>query len=205
MENKYRNNDDSVRLTLKGIIHAVPRLSGSEKEQLESLLLTQCSVIQKPVGHVLIEAEQLTGCFYICLQGLLRNYYVLENGKMFNKSFIAAPNVAGALSEYVAGEASRFSMDCLEDSTLLKIPFQLLEAVESKPFVQKFYLHLVESLALIKEKREASLLIDNAKTRLLDFNENYHHLIDRIPDYQVAAYIGITPVAFSRLKRALLT
>jgi len=205
MENKRCNNHDSVSLTLKGIIHAVPRLSESEKEQLESLLLTQCSVIKKPAGHVLIEAEQLTGCFYICLEGLLRNYYILENGKMFNKSFIAAPSVAGALSEYVVGEASRFSMGCIEDSILLKIPFQLLAAVESKPFVQKFYLHLVESLALIKEKREASLLIDNAKTRLLDFNENYHHLIDRIPDYHVAAYIGITAVAFSRLKKTLLT
>lgn len=205
MKNKHCNNHDSANLALKGIIHAVSRLSGSEKEQLETLLLTQCSVIQKPAGHVLIEAEQLTGCFYICLQGLLRNYYVLENGKTFNKSFIAAPSIAGALSEYVAGEASRFSMDCLEDSTLLKIPFRLLKTIESKPFVQKFYLHIVESLALIKEKREASLLIDNAKTRLLDFNENYHHLLDRIPDYHVAAYIGITPVAFSRLKKTLLT
>jgi CRP-like cAMP-binding protein len=205
MKNQNNHNDSYASLSLKKIIQNIPRLSELERGQLETLLLAQCSIVKKTAGQVLIEAGQLAGCFYICLEGLLRNYYILENGKIFNKSFVVAPSVAGSLSEYVTGQPSRFSMECMENSTLLLLPFSLLKGVESEPFVEKFYLHIIEGLALVKEKREASLLIDDAKTRLLEFNEKHHHLVDRIPDYHIAAYIGITPVAFSRLKKSLLT
>jgi len=193
----------SIKLSLSGFIQRVPSLTEVESNELTNLLLAECSVIAKPAGHLLIEAGQVSGCFYICLQGLLRNYYALSNGKIFNKSFIASPSVAGSLSEYVKGEASRFSMDCLEDSLLLKIPFDWFKAVESNPLIQKFYLHVVESLAILKEKREESLLIDNAQERYLDFINHYKSLQHRIPDYQIAAYLGITAVAFSRLKNKL--
>jgi len=204
MNSTQADNPEIGLEALNKIIRSVPRLSSAERDELRDILLSKCTVIHKPAGSILIEANQITGCFYICLEGLLRNFYILENGKTFNKSFVAAPSIAGALSEYVAGEASRFSMDCLEDSILLKIQFNILQMGESKPCVQKFYLHIVESLALVKEKREASLLIDDAKTRYLDFCENYQPLVNRISDYHIAAYLGITPVGLSRLKKGIL-
>lgn len=189
-----------AELALNGVIQRVPNLTEAEVNELTNFLLRDCSVIEKPAGYLLIEAGQLSGCFYICLQGLLRNYYSLSNGKIFNKSFITSPGIAGSLSEYVKGEASRFSIDCLEESLLLKLRFDWFRTVQSNPLIQKFYLHIVEGLAILKEKREASLLFDNAQERYLDFMNHYEHLQDRIPDYQIAAYLGITAVAFSRLK-----
>lgn len=204
-EERQQLDYSAVNMALERVIQSVPRLTTSEQHELRELLLENCSVIHKIAGEVVIQAQRFTGCFYICLAGLLRNFYLLENGKEFNKSFIFAPGVAGALSEYVNQQASLFSMDCLEDATLLKIPFDFLKKVEARSCVQKLYLHVVETLALLKEKREASLLIDNAELRYLAFLEQYPSLLNRLPDYHIATYIGITPVALSRIKKTLLT
>jgi hypothetical protein len=58
-------------------------------------------------------------------------------------------------------------------------------------------------LLVRKELRTRSLLQQNAKERYLSFLETYPNLADRIPQYQLASYLGITEVSISRIKNAL--
>ena len=62
---------------------------------------------------------------------------------------------------------------------------------------------LIESLLVRKELRTRSLLQQSAKERYLSFLETYPHLVARIPQYQLASYLGITEVSLSRLKNSM--
>jgi CRP-like cAMP-binding protein len=60
-----------------------------------------------------------------------------------------------------------------------------------------------EYQTLINEEREAEFLIDSAPTRYQHFRQQHPGLEDRIPQYQIASYLGITNVALSRIRKKL--
>ena len=54
-----------------------------------------------------------------------------------------------------------------------------------------------------KERREKSLLTDNAETRYRIFLKEYPGFIDRFKHYHIASYLGISNVSLSRIRRKL--
>ena len=54
-----------------------------------------------------------------------------------------------------------------------------------------------------KEKRESSLLLDDAQTRYIKFRNEYPGLESRIKQHLIASYLGITPVTLSRIRARL--
>ncbi len=54
-----------------------------------------------------------------------------------------------------------------------------------------------------KEKRESSLLLDDAQTRYIKFGNEYPGLESRIKQHLIASYLGITPVTLSRIRARL--
>ena len=61
---------------------------------------------------------------------------------------------------------------------------------------------LAEQLLVRKELRMRSMLEQSASERYLEFVKKYPDLVDRIPQYHLASYLGITEVSLSRLKNS---
>ncbi len=134
--------------------------------------------------------------------GLLRFFYQTEDGKEFNKSFIPENQFAAAYSAVLIDLPARFSIQALEESHLL--------VCNLKPVIELFDEHrcwerlgriLAEQLYIKKETREAEFLLDDAETRYRSFQRTYPGLEDRLAQYHVASYLGVTPVALSRIRR----
>ncbi len=134
--------------------------------------------------------------------GLLRFFYQTVDGKEFNKSFITENQFAAAYSAFLTRLPTRFSIQAIEKSHLL--------ICDLAPVVNLFDQHrcweklgrlLDEQLYIKKETREAEFLLDDAETRYLNFQTNYPGLEDRLTQYHVASYLGITPVMLSRIRR----
>jgi hypothetical protein len=58
-----------------------------------------------------------------------------------------------------------------------------------------------EKLYIEKEQREWQFLLGDAKSRYENFVQENRGLIDRIPQYLIASYIGISPVSLSRIRK----
>ncbi len=154
--------------------------------------------------QLLLSANEKSGQLWFVFQGLVRNFYTTKEGKEFNKSFIAAPSLCGAMTEIVTGKPSRFSIDALEDTSVIAISIPWFREMSTTNSAFKtLALVLAEQLALKKEHREAELLLDDAPTRYQHFLKESPHLFARIPAYHIASYIGITEVALSRIKKSL--
>lgn len=152
-------------------------------------------------GEVLLSANQCSGNIWFLDEGLIRNVYLTKEGKEFNKSFVAAPSFCGSTRELINGQASRFSIEALEPCSIITLPIKHLHQWKAEDIKwQQLYIHYLESLLLKKEQREAELLLDDATTRYASFKKEYANLLGRIPAYQIAAYLGITEVALSRIK-----
>ena len=59
---------------------------------------------------------------------------------------------------------------------------------------------LAEMVFILKEKREAELLLSDAQERYQQFLADYPNLEKHIAQYHIASYLGITPESLSRIR-----
>jgi len=67
----------------------------------------------------------------------------------------------------------------------------------------EFSLPFVENLLNLKIRREAQFLLNDASSRYAQIRSEMGNYIERIPDYHIASYLGITHIALSRLKKSM--
>lgn len=142
------------------------------------------------------------GHIYFVQTGLLKAYYVSSEGKESIKSFVAEGNMIGSLNSVLNQAGCSFSLVALEASQLLRLPFSLLvdKAAQSHPLANDVIQQLL-ALAMKKEQREFEFLSLSAEQRYQRFLAQAPQLIDRITQSDMARYLGVTPVALSRIKK----
>ncbi len=154
-------------------------------------------------GDLLTRAgEPSRHIFFLC-SGLTRMFYSLENGKEMNKSFAwEGLFVSGSLGD--AGRASEYGIQALEDTTAMAAGLPEIGALmaEGGGWTRLRDLYL-GSLAERKARRERQLLVESAEERYRTFLTDFPHISGRLPQYQIALYLGITEVALSRIKKRM--
>lgn len=137
-------------------------------------------------------------------EGLLRIYYIDEEGRESNKAFPAEDGFAGPLATALLGMPSRYGIQALEDSVLLAARYaDYFALLDRHPAFDRLGRKIVEWVLGQRELREQSLLQKSTRERYLEFRRRHPELIERIPQYQVASYLGVTDVTLSRLVTSL--
>ena len=127
------------------------------------------------------------------------------DGKELNKGFYGENHFVGSLSSIILNEPSRFFVETLEPCTLVKFPHSRFNTIKGKYLGwERLFNHCCQLMLVRNERREAELLINSAKERFLQFIRNFPGYINRIPQYHIASYLGITPVALSKYKNQWL-
>ena len=186
-------------VTLKAVIDALVAPPAPEWTRFQALFEPQ--TLQ--AGQFFIRAGDPSTRICFINAGLLRLFYQTPQGKEFNKSFAQENSFAGVYSAYLSDSPARFAIQALEDSRLLVAAFPDITGLfNGHRCWEKLGRLLSEQLYVKKEQREAEFLLDDAQTRYRNFQNQYPGLEDRLPQYHVASYLGITPVALSRIRNA---
>lgn len=155
-------------------------------------------------GELLIEQGQPAPQLFFLATGLVRYVSVSPTGKEFTQSFALAPSLAGSTRAMVRQMPAQFSIEVLEPVICLVFDWaEFLPRMKGQPGFLESYCGLLEALFIGKEEREQGFVQLSAEQRYLQFIDQYPHLLPRIPLQYVASYIGITPVALSRVRKKL--
>ena len=183
----------------------------NENEKHASLLKSFPPALQKlarPLsferGALVFRQGEADPHIYLITQGLLKGVYTTHDGKEFIKTIIREGDFIGSMASQTAGGQCSFSLICLEAVQALRLPFAEVERRASKDLAFADLLRRAfQGLALKKEQREYELLC-------LSPEDRYRRLLDRSPDLlqrltqnDIARYIGVTPVALSRIRARL--
>jgi len=105
---------------------------------------------------------------------------------------------------FVQREESKLYIQALEDTELLVIDYKIYrKLLDSHVCWQEAAKKLAELIFILKEKREAGLLLHDARERYLQFLGDYPNLENRISQYHIASYLGIAPESLSRIRANL--
>ncbi|NMO15599.1 Crp/Fnr family transcriptional regulator [Pyxidicoccus fallax] len=136
--------------------------------------------------------------------GLMRLYYLREDGRELIKGFIRPGGWVAILDALLLKQPSRVTAEALAPSTLWTLPYRELERLcEAHAFWGLATRRLLERLYVRKVQREAAFLLDSPADRYLEFLREFADVQALIPDYHVASYLGVTPVALSRIRGRL--
>lgn len=154
--------------------------------------------------HLLLPGNRVYELLFVT-HGLLRFYYAGDDGTESNKAFIAEHTFAGPLAASMLDLPVVYGVQALEDTHLLVANYKAFVALfEEHPVFDRLGRCFAEQLLMRKELRMRSLLQQNAKERYLDFVKQHPDLIQRIPQYHIASYLGVTEVSLSRLRKSIL-
>lgn len=156
-------------------------------------------------GDYLFQQGDTANRLYFLHTGLVRYVSVSDQGKEFTQTFVKGSRIMGSTKAMVTGAKALFGIQALKDCMILSYPWRAFyeQMRQDKTFLE-WYVHFLESIFILKEERVSSFVKHSAERRYLDFCVDYPELKDNIPQQQIASYIGITPVALSRIRKNLL-
>jgi len=170
-------------------------LTDTEKHALLSLNIFHTA----KKGQVLLKEGQYSDKSYFVLNGCIRSYYIID-GVEKTTAFYTEMD---ALTPHcvVTKKPSDYFINCVEDCILV-ISSAEMEAETNRKF-PKFELmcrKLTEEL-LVKERIDFDeFKISSPEQRYLNLVEKRPDLIQRVPQHQLASYLGIKPESLSRLR-----
>ena len=161
----------------------------------------QGQVIHKEKDDHLFRQGDMDLSLYYVKDGLMKAYYISDDGKEFVKSFLQTGNIIANLTSAYLKQPCSYSVVCLEPATFIKVSFdQIYRLSLENQSMAKTMIDVLLQLALKKERREYEFLCLSAEKRYQLLLENMPDLLEKITQNDIARYLGITPVALSRIK-----
>ncbi len=141
---------------------------------------------------------------YFVKSGLLKAYYIRADGKEHIKSFLAEGSIIGSMVALVDGDPCTFSLVASEPTLVIALPYEVLaNAAQTDISLANALVGFLSVYGKRKEQREYQLLSLSAEDRYELMMRDMPEIAGRISQADLAAYIGITPQALSRIKRRL--
>ena len=137
-------------------------------------------------------------------KGCLRAYTVDENGFEHILMFGVEDWWIGDLHSLLTQGPATYFVQALEDAEVIQYTKENLDKLLVRvPKFERFYRIMLQRALISLHQRVSHNLALSAEERYINFIKKYPHLLDRISQKQIAAYLGITPIFLSMLRRKL--
>ena len=155
------------------------------------------------------KGELLTRNGDICRQvsfinkGLLRMFYLVD-GKEICTGFAPEGEYLAQYDSFLTRQPSAGNIDALEDCELINLSYEDMQALyKSNTVFEIFGRKIAEMLFIMISSQTNSLLTLTPEERYQNIILHQPYIIQRVPQYMIASYIGITPEHLSRLRKKM--
>ena len=139
------------------------------------------------------------------IQGCLKIFYTDNSGLDHTVKFAIEDWWAGDLGSLVNQSPSDFNIQCLENSELAQIHFEDLQTLYGEvPRMERFFRIIIQRAFIASQKRIIHNFSLPAKDRYLQFRQMYPLIEQRVPQYMIASYLGITKEFLSKIRSQLI-
>ncbi|RDB07366.1 Crp/Fnr family transcriptional regulator [Runella aurantiaca] len=154
-------------------------------------------------GTVLVHEGQFSKETFFVLKGLIRQYNLTE-GEEKTTAFFTEEQWVMALNNLEGDNPSPYYWVCEEDSVLLLGNDDSAQIIFNQfPRLESLARKIVENTFADYQQTILNYLTDSPEQRYLRLLESRPDLIQRIPQYQLASYIGVKPESLSRIRKRL--
>lgn len=176
-------------------------ISLTEDEKNALLSLNIFRTVKK--GTILLKEGQYSNESFFVLKGCIRTYYMID-GEEKTTAFYTEMD-AFTPSCVISQTPSDYFISCVEDSILTISNADMEAEVNSKfPKFELMCRKLSEELLAKQRIDFDEFKTSSPEERYLNLLQKRPDLIQRVPQHQLASYLGIKPQSLSRLRSRIL-
>ncbi len=181
-------------------LSAIPTLSEAERAAIGEKL----TVRSFPKGAILLEQGAVgEECFFV-LEGCVRQYYLLEGVEKTTAFFTEHQAVVSP--SYIERSPASHYLACVEDSTLVVGHFTQEKAMYQQfPNLLAITRTMMEQAYGKTQEDFAAFVTSSPEKRYLGLLTHRPELLQRVPQHQLASYLGVTPESLSRIRKRILS
>lgn len=154
-------------------------------------------------GKVLLKEGQYSGYGYFVVKGCLRTYYIKNNEERTTEFYTESQSLTPQC--VLSKLPSEYYVACVEDCILVVANESMeKEIFEKFPRFETLCRLLSEQLLAQNQAMFDDFKISSPEERYRNLLEKRPDLVQRVPQYQLASYLGITPQSLSRLRARIL-
>lgn len=156
-------------------------------------------------GTVLLREGQVARECYFVLKGLVREYYI-KDGEERTTNFFTELEPVNSFTSHTSGKASKHFLVCVEDCALTVGTDSLeQEMCQRIPRLESIIRQEVENNTGKMQDEMAKFITSTPEELYADLVENRPELLNRVPQHQIASYLGVKPETLSRIRKRMLT
>ncbi len=151
--------------------------------------------------------QQGDHCMFLnfVVSGTTKTFHTDLEGKEHIFRFAIENWWASDLPSFFDQKVSNTSIQCLENTEVIQISLQSLEKLYKEiPQLERFFRILFQRISISLEKRIINNLSFSVKEKYVLFREEYAEFEQRIPQYMIASYLGVSKQYLSEIKAQLV-
>jgi len=136
------------------------------------------------------------------IKGCLKSYSVDNDGTEHIVQFAMENWWIGDLYSFLSGAPASLNIDAIEDSEVFCIEKNDLARLYLEiPKFDRLFRILFQNAFVAQQRRILSKNSQTAEEQYLEFISKYPTLEQRVPQHQIASYLGLSPETISRIRK----
>jgi len=169
------------------------------------LFLSGFETVKYKKGDFLQEVGDKCNVVRILLQGCARGFVVLD-GKEITTNFYFEHDHTYDYINYLKQQKGDINIQALDDIVAIELSMEALDFLESEIIAFHRMSHQMFKMNMIKsETQRMDFIIKKPKERYFDLLKNNKQVILRVPQHQIASFIGISAEHLSRIRKEIVT
>jgi CRP-like cAMP-binding protein len=153
---------------------------------------------------ILLEIGKVSNEVFYLINGCIRLYCEKDEEEL-STYFFTENMFAGSYDSFLSRKLSKVAIETLEDCEVLVLSHESLESLyQVFPKMNEFIRKAIEQRFVLLHDLFISYLLNSPEERYLTLLKDRPELLQRIPQHQIASFLGITPVSLSRIRNRVL-
>lgn len=175
-------------------------LSAAEREAI----IESTEVKSYKKGDYLLKEGQWSSASFFVLEGCVRQFSLL-NGEDLTTRFFVEGNWIISPEEISEQSVSIHNWVCMEDCHLVTGNEQKAKQLFHRfPGLETISRKIVEAAFADLQKSMLSRYAETPEQRYLSLVQSHPDILQRVPQYHIASYIGVKPESLSRIRKRLV-
>ncbi len=148
----------------------------------------------------LLDVGKVSNEVYYIINGCIR-LYCEKDGEELSTYFFTENMFAGSYDSFLSRKPSKVAIETLEECEVLVLTHDAQEELYRVfPKMNEFIRKAIEQRFVLLHDLFISYLLNSPEERYLSLIKDRPELLQRIPQHQIASFLGITPVSLSRIR-----